>query len=204
MRSLLFPTIQDLAKSGFLFRIQDTGKAALDRYDIVFCDGACLSVSMTGAGVSMWCGSVDPLAIAEKAEDGAAVDLALGDLGDQLQCHILSRLNEVFEEILDGVERGDARYVAASRDQAEIHLGLIDSIGKGIYAGDAGAYYVRMEGSANEDRGPYATGREATLATLPDKYSLSGPEYHPEVDASSLQATPGIAARIEALGQKDA
>jgi hypothetical protein len=199
MTEKLFPTIEDLAKSGFLFRIQDSGPGTIDRITVVFCDGDYLALSLTGGGFSMWGEGLDPLVMAEKAESKEVVDLALGDLTPELQNNILYRVNEAFEDALQGGGRLDPKYVAQGREKAAIHYGLFSDAGDGIYRNSEGQFSVRMEGSGMEDRGPYATYREALLMTLPEDYSLCGPEYHPSIDVASLVPTPGAAEAIAAL-----
>lgn len=200
MTEKLFPTVADLARADFIFRIQDSGPGTIDRLTVVFCDGDYLALSKTGAGFSMWGdGGIDPLVMHEKAESKEVVDLALGDLPPELQNHILNRVNEGFQDALDFGNRLDPKYVAPSREKADIHYGLFSSAGDGIYLNADKQFCVRMEGSDDEDRGPYDTYREAFLDTLPEAYSFSGPEYHPDFDVSSLQPTPGVAQAIEAL-----
>ena len=54
------------------------------------------------------------------------------------------------------------------------------------------------------DRGPYLTTRQALAATLPDDYSLSGPEYHSSLDVSRLKPTAGVKAKLRRLEKKAA
>ena len=201
MAAKLFPTIKDLAQSGYVFRIQDAGPETLDRITVTFCDGEYLALSKNGLGFSQWGGTIDPVVMHEHAESGQAVDLALGDLSPELQNHILHRVNEAFEDALESGERMDPKIVAKSRNDAKENQGIHDSWGVGIYSEKDGEFFVRKDGSAgqDEDFGPYSTVREAFVATLPDDYSLSGPEYHPKIKVSSLNATPGVAEKIAAL-----
>ena len=53
MNERLFISLKELADSGYIFRITDNGGATLDRITVIFCDGDHLSLSETGAGVSM-------------------------------------------------------------------------------------------------------------------------------------------------------
>src|SRR5690606_32917328 len=55
----LFDSIEDLAKSGYVFRITDNGGTSIDRYTILFCDGDYLNVSAYGH--SSWGEGLDPL-----------------------------------------------------------------------------------------------------------------------------------------------
>jgi hypothetical protein len=203
MSEKLFDTIQDLAKSGFVFRIQDSGPDTLDRITVMFCDGDYLALSHNGLGFSQWGEGLDPQVMAEHAEAGNAVDLALGDLQPELQNHILYRVNEAWEDTLSAANRLDPKIVAPNRESAEINDGTIQSSGKGIYIED-GEFFVRLDGPEGDDRGCYDTARKALLNTLPDNYSVSGPEYHPLHDVASLEPTPGVSERLEALVAREA
>lgn len=191
----LFQSLADL--SGYIFRIQDNGGESADRYTVAFSDGDCLALSGAPShpqGVSMWGELTDVQWMNEAAESGRAIDLALGDLPEHIQRHIMGRCNAAWRDFL---ESPDA--VAPSRDQAEANEGIHNSGGKGVYAAGS-AYCVRLDGpNAAEDRGPFLTVREAILATLPDEYGLAGPEYHSPLDPASLNPTTGVAEAIAAL-----
>lgn len=190
----LFTSVKEMAASGYIFRITDNGGASLDRITVIFCDGDHLSLSETGAGVSMWGEGIDVADWNDRVEAGTEVDLAIGDLRPELQDHILWRVNEAWQDYL----------VAQTRDKAEVNEGTHDSGGKGIYAAGSG-FCVRLDGEyASDDRGPYLTTRQALAATLPDDYSLSGPEYHSSLDVSRLKPTPGVKAKLRRLEKKAA
>lgn len=203
MTDSVFRSARDL--QGYLFRIQDNGGDSADRYTVVFSDGDFLSLSSDPShpcGVSLWGEGIDPAHMNEWAEEGRAVDLALGDLPAHLQQHILSRCNEAWRDFLEAVEAGEPYAVAPSRELAEENDGTHRCAGKGIYAAGSG-YCVRLDGRhAGDDRGPFMTAREAVLATLPDEYSLAGPEYQSPLDVARTRRTKGVAAQIRALEKR--
>ncbi|QXN71578.1 hypothetical protein RCIROH_79 [Rhodobacter phage RcIroh] len=200
----LFTSVKEMAASGYIFRITDNGGASLDRITVIFCDGDYLSLSETGAGVSMWGEGIDVADWNDRVEAGTEVDLAIGDLRPELQDHILRRVNEAWQDYLDALADPQATAVAQTRDKAEVNEGTHDSGGKGIYAAGSG-FCVRLDGEyASDDRGPFQTARQALAATLPDDYSLSGPEYHSALDVSRLKPTPGIKAKLRRLEKKAA
>lgn len=177
----LFPDWQTLARSGYLFRIVDTGEdSAVDRVTVLLSDGDALGCDRIGGrAFSMWCENVDPMVLEEWVQSGQAVDLSSQDLSDDEKAHILRRVNDAWSEFLGEVARREAHAVAASRESAEPNDGLYTCAGKGIYAGQDGALWVHMEDAAPEDdRGPFTDPAEALAATLPDEWGLSGPEYH--------------------------
>lgn len=188
--------------SEYLFRIVDNGGSSADRYTVVFSDGSYLGMSGNPThpqGVSMAGEDIDPQVIDEWVENGEAVDLALGDLPKHLVDHILFRNNEGLEDFLESVENKDEDVVFTNRDDAEANEGCSDTLGKGIYlVGDQ--YMVKMEGGP-DDRGPFATAREVILATMPDDYALSGPEYHAGLDVMRMTPDPDV---LEAVAKLEA
>jgi hypothetical protein len=207
MTSQAFPTVAELAASGYVFRIQDNGGESADRYTVVFCDGD--YIGMSGApshpqGVSIWGEGIDPAAMVEWAEEGRAVDLALGDLSEYLREHIRARVNEAWRDFLEAGERGDPSAVAPNRAAAQTYEGLHNQGGVGIYRAPNG-FRVKDDNSYGEpdpqaaDPGPFATFREAFLNTLPQDYSLSGPEYHSPEDVGRLEPSAEVAAELAAL-----
>ena len=204
MNERLFISLKELADSGYIFRITDNGGATLDRITVIFCDGDHLSLSETGAGVSMWGEGIDVADWNDRVEAGTEVDLAIGDLRPELQDHILRRVTEAWQDYLDALADPQGTAVAQTRDKAEVNEGAHDSGGKGIYAAGSG-FCVRLGGEyASDDRGPFQTVRQALAATLPDDYSLSGPEYHSALDVSRLKPTPGVKAKLRRLEKKAA
>ena len=103
MNERLFISLKELADSGYIFRITDNGGATLDRITVIFCDGDHLSLSETGAGVSMWGEGIDVAGWNDRVEAGTEVDLAIGDLRPELQDHILRRVNEAWQDYLDAL-----------------------------------------------------------------------------------------------------
>ena len=176
----LFPDWQTLARSGYLFRIVDTGEdSAVDRVTVLFSDGDALACDRCGGrAFSQWAESVDPATLAEGVESGEAVDLTSDDLSDDEKAHILRRINEAWRGYLEDVAARQAWAVATSRPLAGLNDGAFKSGGVGLYTGADGALWVAMDGGPEDDRGPFTDPAEALRATLPDEWSLSGPEYH--------------------------
>ena len=204
MNERLFISLKELADSGYIFRITDNGGATLDRITVIFCDGDYLSLSETGAGVSTWCEGIDVAGWNDRVEAGTEVDLAIGDLRPELQDHILRRVNEAWQDYLDALNDPHGTAVAQTRDNAEVNEGTHDSGGKGIYAAGS-AFCVRLDWDyASDDRGPFQAVRQALAATLPNDYSLSGPEYHSALDVSRLKPTAGVKAKLRRLEKKAA
>ncbi|WP_315922924.1 hypothetical protein [Mesorhizobium sp. SP-1A] len=199
----LFEKPEDLGE--YLFRITDNGGASADRYTVVFSDGdyfALSSYPSSPVGVSQSGEGIDVSGLAEKVEDGQEVDLALGDLEPQIVQHILGRINEGWREFLEAVENKEPHAVAATREDASENEGLRNSAGDGLYWTDDG-YMIKKDGDPSEDLGPYTTAREALINTLPDHYSLSGPEYHSTVnDPSSMEKSEGAAEKLAELEAK--
>lgn len=193
----LFPTVRDLARSGYIFRIQDEGRTA-DRITVAFCDGDYLALSWpSGSGFSQWGEGLDPAHMEEAAENGEAVDLALGDLTPELRAHILRRVNEAWRDFLEAANAPHGRLSVPENE------GTHDAAGVGIYRDGNEFFRVRREGEQNEDPSR-PTFREAVLYTLPEDYALSGPEYHPAINPGSLRRTKGVRAAVRALEAKEA
>ncbi len=194
----VFEKPEDL--SDYLFRIVDNGGSSADRYTVVFGDGSYLSMSSSPThpqGVSMCGENIDPQVVEEWVDEGSAIDLALGDLPPHLVQHILDRNNQGLEDFLEAVEQKLPHAVSTNRDAAEANEGGYDTLGKGIYLKDD-KYMVKMEGGP-DDRGPFDTAREAILNTMPDDYSLSGPEHHSSVDVMRMTPDPAVIEAVKAL-----
>jgi len=197
----LFQSPSDL--EGYLFRITDNGGTSADRYTVVFSDGSYLALSSSPShpcGVSLWGEDLDIQGLSERVESGEEIDLALGDLDPSLVKHIIFRNNEGLEDFLETVEAKKPETVSSNRDGATENDGTSRSVGVGIYM-SADGYMVKLD-DLESDRGPYATAREAVLATLPDVYGLAGPEYHSTVDVASMEPTPGVKEKLLELEAK--
>lgn len=191
----LFPDLETLAKSEYLFRIVDNGGATYDRYTVIFSDGDALM--MGGDGGTCW-GSGDYVEYAEKmVEEGSEVDLALGDLDTRCQNAILARVNEAFRDYIVDLETG-AKSLPNGRDGARENEGTQDCYGNGLYRVGA-QYFIRLDGHPDDDRGPYETLTEALRASLPDIHGLAGPEYHSTLHPGWLAPTPGVAEAVAKL-----
>jgi len=192
----LFTSSADLGE--YLFRITDNGGATADRYTVAFSDGECLCLSSYPShpqGVSQT-SEFDPQALQDRIDDGTEIDLSWGDLPLDIRSHVLARLNEGFRDFLSEAK------AATSRDDAKENEGLHSSAGDGIYTKE-GAFYIKREGDDDsDDLGPYETFRDALLASLPDHYSLSGPEYHSTATGNGPvtdESHPAIQAALQAL-----
>lgn len=198
----LFRTPAELARSGFIFRIQDNGGATVDRYTVAFSDGDFLALSSDPShpcGVSLWGERIDPAHMNEQAENGEAVDMAFGDLPREMREHVWSRVNDGWRDFLGAVEAGAAHAVAPSRNEAGRHEGLPGDGGVGIYRSGR-LFRVRDgESTGREDSGPFRTFRRALLHTLPQPYDLAGPEYHSPLNVGSMRPTAGVRAKVRAL-----
>lgn len=199
----VFESPSDL--SDYLFRIVDNGGATADRYTVVFSDGSCLMMSANPThplGVSMCSEAIDPQAVHDWVENGEAVDLALGDLGPKLVQHIMDRNNQGLDDFLRAVEAREPWAVAGSREQAAINDGTPTSLGEGIYFSEDG-YRIRLDDTPAADRGPYKTAREAVLGSMPDAYSLSGPEYHTTIgNLMRMTVEPDVQQKVAELEAK--
>jgi hypothetical protein len=198
----VFESPSDLSE--YLFRIVDNGGSSFDRYTVVFSDGSFLALShnpTSPQGFSQSGDYIDPATLEKWVEEGDSVDLALGDLPPGLVDHILYRCNEGLADFLKDVENREPHAVAKNRDAADENDGTHDSVGKGIYHTEEG-YRIRLEGDPSDDRGPYATAREAVLASLPDQYSLSGPEYHTTTELMRLEPHEEVTKAIAELEAK--
>lgn len=191
--------------SEYLFRIVDNGGASADRYTVAFSDGSYLAMSAAPThpqGVSMCGEGLDPQILEEWVSSGEAVDLALGDLPRHLVQHILDRNNQGLSDFLADVEMKRPHAVAPSRKTAEQNDGTQTCLGKGIYFTD-NAFFVRLDGDPSDDRGPFETAREAVLASLPEQYSLAGPEYQSTIDdLMRLAPSEEVAKQIAELEAK--
>lgn len=200
--SRLFETPEDMSE--YLFRIVDNGGESADRYTVVFTDGSYLALSGAPThpqGVSLSGESMDPQVLEDWVENGTAVDLALGDLPKHIVDHIVARNNQGFEHFLELIEAKNEKHVARDRDSAEANEGVHDSLGKGIYL-DGEAFKVKLDADPEEDRGPFATAREAVLATIPDAYGFSGPEYHSLTEVMRMEPNEDIAGMVSALEER--
>ena len=201
----VFEKPEDL--SYYLFRITDNCGRTADRYTVVFSDGSFLHMSKNPTspqGVSMCGEGIDPQVLNEWIEQGESVDLALGDLPEHLIKHIMFRNNQGLEDFLEAVEAKDASVVAKRRSAAEVNYGVVEKPGDlcaGIYV-RGGKYWVRLDGDPSEDRGPYDTAREVILASLPDQYSLAGPEFHSTEDVMRLDPSSDISDSVAQLEAK--
>lgn len=199
-----FQTGADLG--GYLFRITDNGGATADRYTVVFSDGDYLSMSAYPShpqGISMWGEGLDVAGLSDRVEEGAEVDLSWGCLPVDIRNHVLSRVNQGWSDTLEKIEARDPSVVAACRDDAEENDGLYDTAIKGLYVGADGALWIKATEDQAEDYGPYDDAAHALRMTMPDEYSLSGPEYQSTAlgngGAHSEDADPAILAKVAAL-----
>lgn len=196
-----FETLQELADSGYVFRIQDNGGATADRYTVVTSDGDYLSLSAYPThpqGISQSGEDIDLQGLQAGHEEGREIDMSLGDLPSHVADHVLYRINQSLSDYLQAVDQGLPHAVAPSRKIATPNEGLSSSGGDGIYR-IAEGFMVRRDSDMDQDFGPYESPRVALIATLPSDYSLSGPEYQSSVTVSRLEASPEVAAAIATL-----
>lgn len=199
--SKLFETVEQMAASGYVFRIVDNGGATADRYTVAFCDGSYLALSGAPThpqGFSQSGDGLGPQYLSDAVESGTQVDLALGDLPRNIVEHIMHRNNEGFAHFVEIIEARQLPNVAPSRSKAKVNEGLRDSLGDGIYL-SKGAYHIRSDGRKEDDLGPYATAREALIATLPQACDMAGEEYHSTVNVECLEPTEGVSEQVARL-----
>ena len=167
----LFATFDDLAASGYLFRITDDGSETADRYTVLFSDGDALGMAEAGIGFSEFVGRVDPNFMQNMVDAGSWRDVGPADLSEASREHILGRINQAFADAVAGLETS----VPETREGIDLNDGTHTCAGKGIWKGPEG-FMIAIE--EDEDTGPYASALEAFRASLPDSYALSGPEHH--------------------------
>jgi hypothetical protein len=186
----------------YLFRIIDNGGETVDRYTVAFSDGTYLALSSYPShpqGFSQSGEDLNPAVMAEWVESGKAVDLALGDLPEMIRQHIRFRCNEGLADFLADVEAKAPKAVAANREDTEENDRTHTSLGKGIYWTEDG-YRIKLDGAPEDDLGPFETAREAVIASLPDQYANSGPEYHTTVDdVMRMEPDEAVLAAVAAL-----
>jgi hypothetical protein len=197
----LFDNFKQLVKSEYIFRILDNGGATFDRLTVIFADGDFLGMSWTGQGFSQWGGPAG-LEVESEIEAGTLVDLAPGDLCLEARAHVLRRVNEGWRDFLADIEARKSIAVAPSREEAEKNEYSHDSAGKGIYSVGHGYAVKRDCEDADDDRGPFLSAAEALRATLPDEYSLAGPEYQSGQNMQRATKCQKTARRIRALEKK--
>jgi len=194
----LFASVAALIASEFVFRIQDNGGDTADRYTVQFCDGDYLGMSSYPThpqGVSLWGEDMSPDYFTEQAENGDAVDMALADLPEAIQRHVVARLNEGFRDFIESEQ------TAADRESAETYQGLRDDAGKGIYRTPEG-FRVKSDNGPEDDHGPFADFVDAVLSTLPTPCSFTGDEYHSPEDMTRTEPSEEVAAAVKALENK--
>ncbi len=200
----LFPDLKTLARSEYLFRITDNGGASADRYTVATSDGDYLTMSGSPShpqGVSLSGEGFDPQVFADNVEAGTEIDLALGDLPENIQRHTLARINQGFEDYLSSLEAGEG--VPTTREGAKENEGLMDSVGDGLYR-LADGWRVRREGDdPADDYGPFETAAEALRYTLPTAHSCAGEEYHSTTDVNRLEPSEEVAALVKALEERE-
>ncbi len=186
----LFPTVADLAKSGFIFRITDNGGESADRFSVYTCDGDYFAMSETPfhpQGVGMTGEGFDPQVPADHVEAGTERDLRWIDLpADCQRC------------VFDGLNRGFADYIesasaAASRGEARKWEGMWKDPHEGYRNGawqsrtpiycDGDGFNIRDDdagypnASTATDPGPFATFADAVRYMLPQDHDIAGEEY---------------------------
>ena len=170
----VFHTLDDLKP--YVFRVTDNGGETSDRYTVATCDGDYVTMSedpYSPRGVFLSGEGYDPMRTHERVEATVERDIRWIDLPRDCQRSFFDRLNEAYGEYLSTIDVPTDR---ADAEDVSMKTGS-ERIGKGIF-GKEGSYHILDE----ERRGPYATLREAFLATLPDAHDLSGPEYQTAID----------------------
>lgn len=170
-----FESFEQLASSGFLFRITDNRGETIDRMTVLFSDGDAIAMNEAGYGFSQWAHEIDPAVLQEWVESGEQVDLGSDDLSDGSKAHILARVNEAFNDFYEQLAAAECpRSRKEVENKGTINDGTYDCAGDGIFW-DGHFFWIATE---DEESGPFVTPGEAIRASLPDEYSLSGPEYH--------------------------
>lgn len=184
----LFESVEELKDSGYIFRITDNGGKTFDRFTIIFCDGdyfgsSCNPCHPQGFGQSGE--DIDLQGLENRIEGGEERDLRWIDLPEAVRDCVLGMLNQAFADYLETNGEG----LPARREDVE--FGRLNNWSQyGLYKTPEG-FKVAIEGEDPEsDFGPFATFKEVVIASLPQDYDLSGPEYHTPVDLWSEEGGP--------------
>lgn len=175
----LFESVEDLKESGYLFRITDNGGETADRFTIITCDGDYFGSSADPffpLGFFQSGDSINLQALDDRIETGEERDLRWIDLPEDVRRATLGALND-----------GWRAYLERNRDQGTRRdaMKYVESGGAGIYRTKRGLFVIPAgdtDRAREDDYGPFKTLREALLASLPQDYDLSGPEYHTPLD----------------------
>lgn len=188
----LFESLDDLKP--FIFRITDNGGATADRFTIITCDGdyfGSCSTPYHPQGFFQSGEGIDVMGVDDRCDSGQERDLRWIDLPEAVQRAVMGSLNDGFSYWLENFTPPTDRADAENFGDCE---SLDKRPGHGVY-GVPGAYRIRSEewdgrDPNDTDYGPYETIRQAVLATLPEDYDLSGPEYHAPCDLWDTEPGP--------------
>ena len=174
----------------YIFRIIQDDRTEKPNITIVFSDGKYVTITdnVKSSQTELQLGEhIDIRAIHQSILNGEQKDICLGNLsGKHLQI-ILSVANEnnqnAFNRALIELNKHDR----LARESVGKNTTLPSCAGTGIYK-EHHLYYVKNSSDEIEDYGPYEKLEDAFAQTLPDRYSIAGPEYHATNNPSSLIA----------------
>ena len=166
----LFENEKQFSESEYLFRIVKNNVS--DEVYVIFSDGSCFLKDYSPFELSggSWFDRIDINHISDGIETGEYTDLKWYDLSESIRTQIIECINYDYEYS----EVNDCPVFEYKEDVNIHHYGTYMSAGEGIFKHGV-CYFINTEEGI---QGPYKTFTEAYRCSLPDHYSLAGPEYH--------------------------
>mgnify|MGYP000844705711 CR=1 FL=1 len=167
----LFTFLKDMGE--YLFRITESNDPCkLYRYTVVFSDGTYkhfspdLKTIIAGDGI-------DLCELTERVENGEEHDIRIADLPEHAKIWLVAEVNESFADTVQYVQTSSKSHLHVTK----FFGGNYDDAGVGIYK-RGNEFFVAHEDGPKFDLGPFKDAKQVIKATLPARYSLSGPEFH--------------------------
>ena len=167
----LFENEKQFTESEYLFRIVKNN--VNDELYVIFSDGSYFVIndSPFERNGGSWFDRIDINHICDGIETGEYTDLKWYDLSGSIRINIIKDINFDYSVSYSDFECPDFGY---KEDVNIHHYGTYMSAGEGIFVHGV-CYFINTEEGI---QGPYKTYTEAYRCSLPDHYSLAGPEYH--------------------------
>lgn len=164
----LFENEKQFSESEYLFRIVKNNVS--NEITVIFSDGSyfVISDSLFERNGGSWFDRININAISDGIETGEYTDLKWYDLSDSIRTEIIEGINFDY----DYSKVNDCPVFENKEDVNIHHYGTYMSSGEGIFK--RVCYFINQEDGM---RGPFKTYTEAYRCSLPDHYSLAGPEY---------------------------